>query len=170
MTKTPLNFTLVTPFERTRWSLVDLAVFKDYSQVTCWRNCVFPLEVAIKYNYKTFWYLYIKPQWLKKVLYFLGMICMRVNPPTSPPPPLTTIYLGRNHQTISFWFYHLGRIKLDPDPTFCSREEICGLYFLLKRRKYSFLYCFGNKISSLGQKGYVFSTWAYIYNSDNYYL
>ena len=159
MTKTPLNFTLIIPFERTRWSLVDLAVFKDYSLVTCSWDCVFSLEVAIKYNYNTFWYLYIKPQWLKKVLYFPCIICMKVNPLPFPLPPIN---FGRNHQTILFWIYHLGRIKLDLDHTFCSREEICVLYFLVKRRKCSFLYCFGNKISSLRQKGYVFSTWAYI--------
>ena len=138
MTKTPLNFTLVTPFERTRWSLVDLAVFKDYSLVTCWWDCVFPLEIAIKYNDNTIWYLYIKPQWWKKFLYILCMICMKVNTPPPPPSPLDPrptppplINFGRNHQTILFWIYHLERIKLDPDHTFCSREEICVLYFLL---------------------------------------
>ena len=77
-------------------------------------------------------------------------------PRTSPLHLPPSINFGRNHQTILFWIYHLGRIKLDPDHTFCSREEICVLHFLLKRRKCSFLYWFGNKISSLGQKGYVF--------------
>ena len=48
-----IPFHLSYSFWRTTIWLVDQAVFKDDSLVTCWWDCVFPLEVAIKYNYIT---------------------------------------------------------------------------------------------------------------------